>query len=415
MYTRWQYSLPVWILRLLVGSFFILSGLAKTIDIYGTVFKIEEYLVVWGWTVPRSLTMLGAMLLSGTEFTLGLLLALGCFRRATVWLLMLIMAGMLPLSLYIYIYDPVSDCGCFGDLLRLSNAATFWKNIIVVALLIVLIRCNPRVPGLYSRFSQWMVLPPVILYALIVGLYGYYIQPMLDFRSFAVGTHLLGEDDDTPMPQFLYSRGDETHIFPADQLPGDDWTFVERIEPADNDARTEFVITDADGEDITEDAVTGVGSEILLVVTDPLRSDISWTYFLNELADTVTSGGGRMVGLVAGGPRDLDNWSDLSMPSYPLYPASVTMLRELVRGDLAIVTLRDGIIISKRSLALADPDEFSPLYSGQNITDNGPLTLRLLTAALLAILVLLYILDSTGRLLKWAIRRHHHTDSQPQP
>lgn len=96
----------VWIFRILVGATFIISGLSKMIDLYGSVYKIEQYLAVWDMMQPRTLVLGLAICLSGVEFLLGFLLLLGCYKRSSAYLLTLIMAGMLVLSAYIMIADP---------------------------------------------------------------------------------------------------------------------------------------------------------------------------------------------------------------------------------------------------------------------------------------------------------------------
>ena len=122
----------VWTLRIVVGGVFIMSGLVKDIDLWGFVYKIEEYLTAWGIRQPRSMVVMAALGISGAEFILGAMLATGSYKRTAVWGLLAMMAVMLPLTLYIYIFSPVSDCGCFGDFWKLSNGATFLKNIIIL-------------------------------------------------------------------------------------------------------------------------------------------------------------------------------------------------------------------------------------------------------------------------------------------
>ena len=91
----------VWIFRILVGCTFIMSGLTKMIDLYGVVYKIEQYRAVWGMMQPRTLVLGVAICLSGVEFILGFLLLLGCYKRSAVYLLTMIMAGMLALSAFV--------------------------------------------------------------------------------------------------------------------------------------------------------------------------------------------------------------------------------------------------------------------------------------------------------------------------
>ena len=231
--------LCVWGLRLLVGGTFAFSGLVKAIDPWGFIFKIEEYLAVWHLTEPRSVVLMVAMLLSGYEFVLGSLLLMGCYKRTAPWGLLLSMALMLPLSLWLWVADPIPDCGCFGDFLTISNAATFWKNVVLTAGLILLIRWSPRLrEALFNPAIQWMVAALASLYILIVSLYGYNAQPMADFRSYPVGSQLAvasdGSEapDDTDSYTFIYEKEGEQREFSIDSLPDDSWTFVDRIASA---------------------------------------------------------------------------------------------------------------------------------------------------------------------------------------
>ena len=98
--------ISVWMLRLCVGAVFIMSGLVKMVDLWGFVFKIEEYLAVWQLVQPRTIVFMVAMFVSGYEFVLGTLLAMGCYKRVAPWGLMLTMAVMLPLTAYLWVADP---------------------------------------------------------------------------------------------------------------------------------------------------------------------------------------------------------------------------------------------------------------------------------------------------------------------
>ena len=196
--------------RIVVGATFVMSGFVKSIDLWGFIYKMEEYFAVWGLDIPRALTLAASGLLSGAEFVLGGLLLLGCYRRASSWLLLAIMAGMLPLSVYIYFADPVSDCGCFGDFLIISNLATMLKNIVLTALLVYLVLFNRRVAGLYSPYAQWMTGAVLTAFILFVAATGYMLQPMIDFRGYPAGSSLIVDDTadtgDEAVYTFDYTR-----------------------------------------------------------------------------------------------------------------------------------------------------------------------------------------------------------------
>lgn len=411
---RWTVTL----LRIIIGSLFVLSGIVKDIDLWGTVYKIEEYLHVWHVTEPRTIVFMGAMLLSGAEFLLGALLLLGCCRRAAPVLLTVLMAGMLPLTLYIYIFNPVSDCGCFGDFIVLSNGATFWKNVIITCALIFLIRFNKHVAPLFSPYLQWLVIVLLAGYAIIIGLYGYNIQPLIDFRSFPVGEKLLPDDNDIEQVDdasdniiFIYEKNGQKKEFRLNNLPDSTWTFIDRLETSSpgESVSTELVVYDLDGNDSTTDAIASAGEQMILVIPQLSRAEVSWTYFLNELCEYMENHGGSMIALVAGDDASVEAWADLSMASYPFFTAEATTLKELARGNMALVYVKDGRVVWKRSMAMMDTSMTNDMLfkdeGPEIIFDNGSQYFKALTVTLVIVLTVLYLLDSTGRLVKWRLAR----------
>lgn len=286
----------VWLFRILTGATFIVSGLSKMIDVWGFVYKIEQYLAVWEMPQPRSLVLAVAMALSGIEFLLGFFMATGCYKRTSAWLMSLIMLGMLPLTLYIWIADPVSDCGCFGDFLVISNFATFLKNVALAAMLVYLLFNNHKVSGMFTAYSQWLVAFVAFLYILAIGLFGYHVQPLIDFRPYKVGTPLLGDDSPADAEEqfvFIYEKGGERHEFGEDELPDSTWTFVDRKE-AGNMARDEraFAVFDGD-DDVTAEVLAPDSLQVLLLIPELDNIDVSSTYLINEMNRYVESRGGQ--------------------------------------------------------------------------------------------------------------------------
>lgn len=349
---RAHLGVAVWTLRVLVGCVFIVSGLAKVIDEWGFVYKIEQYLSVWDVSMPRTLVLVGAILLSGAEFAFGLLLLTGCYRRVVTWLLGATMAFMLPLTFYIMIYNPVSDCGCFGDFIKISNVATFVKNIALSVAILYLIKYNRRVRGLYLPYCQWIVAFVAGLYVLVVALVGYNVQPMVDFRPFPVGSRLAYSDEDAEDEVlFIYEKNGEKAAFNADELPDSTWTYVGREESvaADGDRVGEMSVFDGD-EDITPFVLHGEGEQLIVLVPDMRRADISYTYLINELNRYMDNKGGEMLGILATDNVGVEEWVDYSMARYPCYSADDTSIKELVRGNVGLVYVNDGIITWKRNL-----------------------------------------------------------------
>lgn len=356
----------VWLCRLAVGGVFAVSGTAKAIDPWGTAYLLQEYASLWGLATGWGLLVTAAFALAIWEATLGVMLLLGCYRRSSVWLLLATMAVMLPLSLWIYIADPVAHCGCFGDLWVISNGATFWKNVALTLALVWLALTNSHVPGLIRPIVQWTAGACTLLYLMMVALVGYNEQPMLDFRPWPEGTLLAPDDteadtDESPEYIFTYEKPDGTRRdFTIDNLPGDgdDWQFVSRRQASGAkapDTPDTFDLYDPlTGDDVTAEALKPDGHHPMLMVLIPhlAGADISYTYYINELARLLP---GRLIGVVGGSDADLETWRDLSAATYPLYSAEPEQIKMLARGHVALVALDpQGRIAWKRTAKSID-------------------------------------------------------------
>lgn len=390
------------VLRIIIGALFVVSGFSKAVDPWGFIFKIEDYFAAWGMTEPRTITLVISMALSTYELVTGFMLMTGCFKRLSPWLLMLSMVFMLPLTAYIWIANPVDDCGCFGEMFKLSNAATFFKNVVIVAALVYLCKYNARVQrGVYRPAVQWLVLVVVMLYSIVIGLYGYNIQPMVDFRSYPVGSDLysmLNSENEDGISQFklVYEKDGMEETFTVDNLPDSTWTFVRREDPVDDTMNDKaFSIYDVDGDDVTDFVISDEGEQLLLVIPEANRVDISGTYAINELDKAISKEGGSMIALIASTPEGIVKWIDISMADYPCYIAEDTYLKQLVRGHMSLVYLKDGVIEWKRILAAFDFSTIDALSNGEltiddiEIDDKGNFNLiTILTIGFLVVIAL---------------------------
>lgn len=396
-YTVWL----LWLCRVIAGGAFVVSGWSKSIDPWGFIYKIEDYLTVWQISEPRELILCGAVALSAFEFITGVCVLCGILRRAALWSAAAIMAFMLPLSIYIALANPVSDCGCFGDFWVISNTATLLKNIVIsgaVAALFLL--RNRRAPGLYRPAIQWIAITLSSGYILTLAVYGYNIQPLVDFRPYPTGSDLASElasnyaSDDAGNILFVYAKDGIEKSFSVDNLPDSSWTFVRRDDSAVmlTDKHNTFGIYDRDGEDLSSELIRPDGTLLLVVVADPGLHYLSRAHFINEIASTVKNGGGEIIGLVGAPWQVIDQWADLALPAFDIYSADDTELKSLVRGDAALVLLHNGKIVWKRTVGSLDADftdKHRSLagYLEMAAPDNGTLFLRLTAGYLTLMLV----------------------------
>lgn len=404
------YRYATWILRILVGGVFIFSGISKGVDPWGSIYIFEDYLSAMELQVPRTAMLLGAFALSSVEFLCGVSLCLGCFRRIMPWLAGLFMVVMLPLTLWIAITDPVADCGCFGEALILSNWATFWKNVVLTSAIIWLILYSRRLPALISPSLQWLQFLATGCYIIVIGLYGYVYQPLLDFRPYPVGTVIIQDPDSEREDnmRFIYEKNGKKQSFSIDEIPDeeDGWSFVDREQTsAATDSKDSFAVWSEDGNDeVTDDVVATTGKLFLILFPDLRSASIASSWQLNSIEAWAAN---RDIDVIAiagnAGHTQLEDWKDLAMPSYPIYTADDTLIKEIARGNPSIVYLSDGKIMWKSSLQALDADGFleesdktDPM---QFARDNNRIlrNLSLLYISVIAVLILLSCIPALKR------------------
>lgn len=368
---KWRVAL-VTTMRIITGSTFLFSGFAKAVDPWGFMYKIQEYLEVWGmgW-VPREFDLCVGAALSMLEFTIGVCLILGCLRRITIMTALAMMAFMLPLTVYIAISNPVADCGCFGDAFVISNTATMLKNLALTAMLIFLYFHNHKVEPIVTPLLQWMPVLASVLLCTFLSTAGYLTQPLVDFRPYKVGQPLLGHGDGNEESlMMVYERDGERQAFALDNLPDSTWTFVGR--EGDGSAESRLLAIYDDDEDVTGWIISDQGSQLLLVVSNPAYHNRARASMANRLSEFMTQNGGEMIGLLPLTGEEMDAWREIARPNFDTYTVEATVLKEIVRGDAALVYLHDGIVQWKYNL-YSLPGDFNTPESEVTIDSLSPI------------------------------------------
>ena len=183
-------KITVVVARVLLGCVFVFSGYVKAVDPFGFTYKIEDYLAAMGLDFLAPMAFLAAVLLAAYEFMVGICLLLGANIKGTTILAALMMAFMTPLTLWIAIADPVTDCGCFGDALVIGNWTTFWKNVVIDALLVIVWLWREHSPKLFSPRTEWIIAIAAGFYSIAVSVYCYFNLPIIDFRPYKNGTKI---------------------------------------------------------------------------------------------------------------------------------------------------------------------------------------------------------------------------------
>ena len=360
------------ICRFFLAAVFIFSGFIKANDPLGTVYKIQDYLEAWGWfamsdTIFPYLMAIGLGLL---EFVIGINLLFGIRRRLTPVVLNIFMWLMTALSLWLALFNPIKDCGCFGDAVILTNWETFVKNIVLLAASVVVLRYSKKMIKLVTKKVDWLISLYSFVFIVLFALFCYQKLPVFDFRPFKVGTDIAksmeipeGAKRTVFETKFVCQKDGVKQTFTEENYPTDSaWTFVsaetvvkERgYEPPIQD----FCITDLeDGSDITAQILADETYTFLLVAPWLSKADDSEIDLINEVYDYSVDHGYRFLCLTASNNDDIEKWRDYTGAEYPFAIMDEITLKTIVRSSPGLVLLRKGVILNKWS-NYGLPDEY---------------------------------------------------------
>lgn len=421
---RWKKAVIktlVALLRIAVGGTFVYSGFVKAIDIWGIGYKIDDYIEALGWMWAMPFSGILAVALPIFEFLAGVMLLIGSFRRVTVIALLICMAFMMPLSAWIMITDPVPDCGCFGDAVIISNSATFLKNIgLTIGLAYLLIR-NKRLRSLYGPAVQWLTVVLPTLFIVPIMYAGYKMQPLQDYRPYKLGktltTEAADESDDDFV--FIYQKGNETKEFTVHNLPDTSWTFVDRREvekPASHQEIEPITAYDSD-ESVVENLISPQGVTLLLLIPDISEINALTNFRLNDLNDLAADNDAQMICLTGSDEKAIDEWRKISMADYPVYLMDDSQLKQIARGNPAIVIVKNGAIRYKSTFSnfYTSMDtavkgkriDFNVWMDSANSADEALFSMKWLLIIAMGILLIINRTPLVVKFLHLQHKRHH--------
>lgn len=405
------------LMRLTVGGVFIFSGFTKGVDPWGTCYKITDYMNALGLTEWTGTALFVAVALAVIEFVLGVTIAVGAYRRGGPILALILLLVMTPLTLWLAVTGAVPDCGCFGDALHLSNWATFGKNVLLLLGVIYLLAFNKALRGVYGPAVQWIVLALSFAFITAIAYFGYFTQPLIDYRPYPEGTRLVSstvEDSDESEEDFIfiYSKNGEEHEFTIDSLPDeeDGWEFVTRYHARRPHARVimhngnatgGIAITDEEGNDVTLDVLADSRRTVLLLFPDLPQVGVVNSFSLNELNDAALVAQADVIGLTPASTQEIEHWKDISMASYPIYNMDDSELKMIARGNPAVVYLEDGVIKWKRTLSSLDGLEQPIELSEMGNAYHAESTLTSLMLAYLTAMIALVIINRSHLMVRY--------------
>lgn len=348
------------ICRVLLGIVFVFSGFVKAVDPLGFTYKISDYLAAFGLSSLDFFALPASFFLSALEFVLGVCLLLGVYRRFHSILILLFMLFMTPLTLYLAIANPVTDCGCFGDAIVISNWQTFFKNVIFLAAAIIVFLWYKLMTPLYTYKSISLAALWTWLFILGVSFYCYTYLPILDFRPYKIGNSITklmeipdGAGQDVYESVLIYEKDGVSQEFTLENYPKDDntWTFVDSksklikkgYEPPIHD----FVIVNEYDEEITDDILYDPNYTFLLISYKLEKADDSDVDKINEIYDYSKANDYSFYALTSSLPDKIREWTENTGAEYPFCTMDEIALKTIIRSNPGLMLLKEGTVINK--------------------------------------------------------------------
>lgn len=363
----------VWVnaCRFLLGALFIFSGFVKAVDPLGFYYKIQDYLTAFGivsW-FPSYLPLFLGIVLSAVEFSVGIFLCLGIRRKTAPTLALLLMVVMTPLTFYLALANPVSDCGCFGDTWVLTNWQTFGKNIVLLIAAISVFKWQDLMVRFITPKMEWMISIYTFLFVFVLSFYCLNDLPILDFRPYKIGTNIKagmeipeGAKPSVFESRFILEKDGKRQEFTLDNYPDSTWTFVEArtvLKEKGYEAPIhDFSMMSLDsGEDITDSVLADKGYTFLLVAHRIEEADDSNIDLINEIYDYSVEHGYSFYALTSSPEEEIELWRDKSGAEYPFCQMDDITLKTIIRSNPGLLLIKEGTILNKWSDSRL-PDEY---------------------------------------------------------
>ena len=397
------------IIRIITGLVFIFSGTVKAIDPSGSAYKFGDYFNAFdlGFLQPLALPL--AILLCTAEFFAGVSLLTGFRQKTGIWLTVLLMGLFTPLTLVLAISNPVSDCGCFGDAIHLTNWQTFGKNVVLLAFVLILFSGRKHIKPVSGQATEWVAMSFITLLFVAFSLANLRYLPLIDFLPYRVGTNIPesmkipeGKPVDEYKTTFIYEKDGIKKEFTLDNYPAGDstWKFVDQksvlIKKGYVPPVHDFSITSPGGEDITGKILDNSGYTLLMISVK-----------LEKAAKQKLEEGFALRGALAPAGIDFYVISSSGADETGVYKnttdicsADETTLKTIVRSNPGYLLIKGGVVEGKWSWADLPVKQLAGIGQGgvqEKNLNNKSTGLIVSTVVLFATLLLLIIVSLTAK------------------
>ncbi len=367
-----------------VGTLFIFSGAVKAIDPLGTSYKMHDYFAAFSqlglaglWNAMGEFSTPLAVFMIVFEIALGMAILVGWRPKLTLWLsfAMLIFFTVLTGFTYLNGYDwklflsegklifneknmKVTDCGCFGDFVKLKPWVSFYKDIFLDLVIVLLIIGSNKIEALFNPNARNIITFGSALVSWLFCIYSFeWNLPIVDFRPYKPGNNVkeLRKEKVPPKTEFVFiyknkASGEEKEFGVNDltKLNYDEWTYKDRIDkvldPGIPAVITNLFISNENKEDITEQLLSDKNYSMMVVAYKLGKTNTDAFIKLNDLAAKAEKLGLKFYA-VTSGDVSIDEFRHKNQTAYPFYTADETPLKTMIRSNPGLILWKDGIVI----------------------------------------------------------------------
>ena len=345
--------------RIVIGLVFLFSGFVKLVDPLGSKFKFDDYFTAFGmeWLIPFSLFF--GIMLALLEFTTGYCLIANLLTRFFSWITLLFMSFFMILTFILALTNPVSDCGCFGDALLLTNWETFFKNLLFFIPTIVLFLNREKYVGRWKSFGSIIQMSLLAGIGLYITLHSLFTLPLIDYRAYREGQnivlnakeHLIGAPQAIFETNLIYEKNGVQKSFDLSNIPDSTWKWIETI----NTQKTEgyvpptkdLSLTDLNGIEYTTSLFQNDEPVLLSIVLDMDKLTTAQLERYNEIAVQCLTNEIYFAILTSTSPDIVQQIQTDFHPTYKILNADPIVLKTMMRSDGGFMLIYKGTILKK--------------------------------------------------------------------
>lgn len=353
----------LWLIRIVVGVLFIFSGLIKANDPLGLSYKMDEFFEVWHMHWAMSYSLILSIVMIAFEIIAGVAVILGYAYRVFSFLLLALIAFFTFLTAYVLFSGKIKECGCFGDCIKISNEETFWKDVILLVLGIVLVIFRDRIKPVLGGYAGTAVMILTAFFAFGFQWYRLEHLPYYDCLPYKVGVNII---EDRKMPPgaipdqyeniMIYEKDGVKKEFTMQNYPWQDttWVFVDRIDKLVKKGNAEpkirdFILTDYDGNDYTETVLNTPGQSYFWFVKDPKKARTDNIDKLKALADACRAQGVPFYILCSANKEEAQAFVQEHKINGELLVLDGTVSKTAMRANPGLMLLEQGVVKGKWS------------------------------------------------------------------